>query len=202
MRTKTFSDKEAWFAGRIGKISGSRIKELSTQKKDGSKPIGYYRFLADLLAKPDYSEENPMARGTRLEPEAVARFEKETGKNVDTSLVIWEHEDDPRIAVSPDGFISSTEAVEVKCLASEKHLEAQDNQKITTEYKMQATQYFVVNSKLKTLYFCFYDPRLIALDFFYIKVDRKEIAKDIDDQLALQKSLLADADAFINKHTF
>lgn len=202
MKTKHFSDKESWLANRIGKVTGSRLKELMTKPTNGKKSIGYYRFIADLLRKPDYSEENPMARGNRLEPEAIAKFEEATGKTVDPSLVTWEHDDDPRIAVSPDGFIGATEAVEVKCLGSEYHLQAWDCKEVPKDYKEQSIQYFVVNPKLKILYFCFYDPRLIALDFFFLTIKREDAAEEIKGQLEFQKELLASADQFINQHTF
>lgn len=202
MKSRSFKDKEAWFAGRIGLMTGSRIKNLMAKPKDGKRPMEYYEFVADLLRKPDYSEENPMARGSRLEPEAIARFEKETGKKVDTSLVIWENDEDSRIAVSPDGIIGNTEAAEVKCLESKHHLKMWDDQTVPTEYRKQAIQYFAVHSELETLYFCFYDPRLIALDFFFLEVKRKEIEEEIATQLEFQKNLLKEVDAFVNQHTF
>jgi hypothetical protein len=49
-----------------------------------------------------------MDRGKRLEDEAIERFAKETGKKVNTDLVLWMRDDDENIAVSPDGSIGKT----------------------------------------------------------------------------------------------
>jgi len=130
--------------------------------------------------------ENVMDRGIRLEEEALKRFEKEISRKVDSSLVLWISEDDENIAVSPDGMIGKTEAVEIKCLNSATHIEAWLTQKIPKEHYFQIIQYFIVNLKLKTLYFVFYDPRIPAKDFFYFTIKRKEVEADVKKYKALQ----------------
>ena len=88
---------------------------------------------------------------------------------------------------SPDGLIGKTEGVEVKCLNSASHIEAWLTQKIPSEYYFQTIQPFIVNPKLKTLYFCYYDPRIPAKDFFYITIERDEetIAKYKERELKI-----------------
>lgn len=157
----------------------------------GARKIGSYQLVAESIlgSAALAEEENQMERGTRLEPEAIERFRKETGKKVDASLLLWMREDDERIASSPDGQIGKTAAVEAKCLSAARHVEAKLTGKIPKDYEPQARQYFVVNEKLKTLYFVFFDPRFpTGLDFFYIELHRKDIQAEIDELIEYQRA--------------
>jgi len=195
MKILKFENKESWMLARRGKITGSRLKDIVVKRGTGYK-LGYYELIAERLAiSPD--NEDPMARGTRLEPEAIERFKKETGKKVNTDLVIWTHEENESIAVSPDGTIGKTEAVECKCLSSARHLEAFLTQTVPSEYEMQATQYFIVNEKLKKLYLVFYDPRIQSKDYFVLELKREELKEDIAQYLEYQKNILLEVDKIV-----
>ncbi|MBP6980104.1 YqaJ viral recombinase family protein [Candidatus Curtissbacteria bacterium] len=200
MKISKFKDKESWLEARKTKITGSRLKDIVVKRGTGQK-IGYYELIAERLALPGTGQD-PMERGIELEGEAIERFAKETGKKVDTSLVIWMRDDNESIAISPDGFIGTTEAVEVKCLASARHIEALLTGELPTEYEMQAYQYFIVNDKLKTLYFCFYDPRLSVKDFFFKTIKRSEVQEKIDEYLEYQKKILAEVNTIVNQLSF
>lgn len=200
MKTIAFETREEWLEARRGKITGSRLKDIVMKRGNGHK-MGFYELIAERLAvAPD--EENPMDRGLRLEEEAMARFVKETGKKVDTSLVIWAREDNESIAVSPDGFIGKNEAVEVKCLSSASHIKTWLTKKVPDDYEMQRLQYFIVNEKLTKLYFAFYDPRIPCKDFFVFEIKREEVQQEIDEYLAFEKSILLEVDEVVNELTF
>ncbi|MFN3658157.1 MAG: YqaJ viral recombinase family protein [Pseudolabrys sp.] len=209
MKSLRYESKEEWLAARRGKITGSRLKDIIVKRGTGKK-IGFYELIAERLGIPADTDENPMDRGTRLEPEAIARFEAETGKKVDTSLVLWMREDSDHIAVSPDGFIETgkgkkkaiTEAVETKCLGSARHIEAYLTQEIPDEYKMQALQYFIVNDKLETLHFVFFDPRLVSKDYFVIPVHRAAVQEEVDSYLEYQHATLAEVEAIVTQLSF
>jgi predicted phage-related endonuclease len=203
MKVIKFEDREAWLAGRLGKVTGSRAGDVGV-KKNGDYKKGFYELIAEKVAIPDEEEvpKNPMDRGTYLEPIALERFAKETGKKVDPSLVIWMRDDNENIAVSPDGTIGKTEVVETKCLSSASHLEAWITKKIPAEYEEQYIQYFVVNDKLKKLYFTFYDPRIPAKDFFYFEVDRKDIEDKIAESLDNQMIILEEVQKYIKQLSF
>jgi hypothetical protein len=190
MKIKKYNDEESWLDGRLGKVTGTRLKDLIVKR--GTKPKkGFYEIIAERVAIPA-SDENVMDRGHRLEIDAIERFSKETGKKVNTDLVIWEREDNPDIAISPDGYIGKTkitEAVEVKCLNSASHIEAYLTKEIPSEYEYQKLQYFIVNDDLKTLYFTFYDPRM-PKDFFYFTVRRAELEDKIKEYLELERETL------------
>lgn len=185
---------------RRGKIGGTRLKDVVTLRGNGRK-IGFYELIAERIAvEPD--DENPMERGNRLEQEALAFFEDETGKAVEDDLLIWEREDNPGIYVSPDGVIGETEAVEVKCLSSARHIEAWITKEVPKEFNFQTLQYFIVNSKLKMLYLVFYDPRIPAKPFFFLTIKREEVQDDVDKYLEYQQKMLEEVDNYVAELTF
>lgn len=191
IKIKTFKNEADWLEARRGKITGTRLGDL-VDKKGGGKKIGFYETLAERIAIPATGE-NPMDRGKRIEVEALERFEKETKKKVNKDLVMWEHEEYPDIAISPDGFIGKTkitEACEVKCLNSARHLEALLTGGIPSEYQYQVLQYFIVNPDLKKLYFIFYDPRIPNKDMFYHTVNRKDKVSEIEALFEIEKKAL------------
>lgn len=200
MKTLKFENKDDWMLARRGKITGSRLKDILV-KRGGGRKKGFYELIAERIAlQPD--SENPMDRGTRLEDIAIERFRKETGKKVDTTMIIWEREDNPDIAVSPDGVINKTEAVEVKCLNTASHIEALLTQQIPSEYEDQVTQYFIVNDNLKKLYFIFYDPRMTVKDFFFYEIKRSDLSEKITEYLEYQKNVLAEVEQIVKDLTF
>jgi predicted phage-related endonuclease len=210
MKTLKFETRDEWLFGRIGKITGTRLKDIVVKRGTGKK-IGYYELIAERLGVPPDGE-NPMERGARLEAEAIERFIVETGKNVDTSLVIWTRDDNENIAISPDGIVSEEEAVEVKCLSSARHIEALLTNSIPDEYEYQVLQYFIVNENLKTLNVVCYDPRFVALyastgskkqlDFFVIEVKRESLTEQITEYLEYERKTLAEVEQIVNQLTF
>lgn len=197
MKTLKFEDTATWKEARRGRITGSRLKDILV-KRGTEKKIGYYELIAERLGLPA-DDEDPMERGTRLEPEAIILFEQETGNKVDSSRIIWVREDNENIAISPDGHFNNEEdAVEAKCLASSRHIEAYLTKKIPKDYIPQAIQYFAVNDNLKRLHFAFYDPRLLAKPFFIITIERHMIEKEIAEALAYQRDTLAEVVRDIN----
>lgn len=201
MIIQKFENELDWKAARLGKITGSRLKDIVVKRGTGKKK-GFYELIAERIGFPA-DDEKPMDRGHRLEEEAIDRFIQATEKKVDVSLVIWSREEDPSIAISPDGMVVSenadvTEAVEVKCLASASHIEALLTQEIPDEYHYQVLQYFVCNDKLEKLHFCFYDPRLKVKDFFIIEVTRDQLLSEIETMLISQRETLAEVETVVN----
>ena len=201
MKTLSFETKEDWFAARLRKITGSRLKDIVVKRGTGKK-LGYYELIAERLATEPEDDESPMDRGARLEGEAMVRFAKETGKKVDTSLVLWTRDDNENIAVSPDGFIGKKEAVEVKCLSSALHIKAWLTKEVPDEYEMQVIQYFCVNEDLETLYVAFYDPRISVKDFFYLEIKRKDVQEKVTEYLEYQKVVLDEVEKIVVELSF
>lgn len=201
MKQLRFESRDEWLAYRRGKITGSTLKDIVVKRGTGKK-LGSYELIAARLGLPA-DDENAMLRGQRLEPEALAMFTEKTGKKLDTSLIIWERDDDESIAVSPDGVVAGEiEAVETKCLGSAKHIEAWVTQKIPDDFQFQKLQYFIVNEQLEILYFVFYDPRLIAMPYFVIEVKREDVEKEVAEYLEYQRKELEWVNEIVNKLTF
>lgn len=204
-------EREEWLYERRGKITGSRLKDVVAKRGNGKK-IGFYELIAERLGLPPEDDENQMERGSRLESDAIDRFIAETSKEVDKSLILWTRDDNESIAISPDGVVSETEAVEAKCLSSARHIEAYLTKKIPDEYEMQAIQYFIVNDKLETLHFVFYDPRFAMftdpasptnkLDYFTITIKRADAQAQVEEYLVYQRKLIAEVNEIVNQLTF
>jgi len=203
MKVKKFSNddagREEWLGYRLGKITGSRLRDVIV-KRGTKQKIGFFKIIAERVALPP-TDENRMDRGTRLEDEAIARFEKETGKKVNSDLVMWQRSDYPDIAISPDGSIGKTQAIEVKCLASELHIQAWYNKEIPSDYDEQVIQYFVCNDSLKVLYFVMYDPRM-PKDYLCFEVQRKDVQEEVKFHLEYQITMLKEIERVTNELTF
>ncbi len=199
MKIKNYQNKEEWLNARLCKITGSRLKDLVVKRGNGKKK-GFYELIAERISTiPD--GENPLERGNRLETIALARFEQETGKKVDMSLVLWQRDDNEDIAVSPDGVVNMEEACEVKCLSSASHIEAYLTHTIPSEYELQTKQYFIVNDELQTLNVIFYDPRVLVKDYFVLTVHRHEIEEEIAEYLQYQIDTLAEVEEIVKQLT-
>lgn len=197
MQIKRYETKEDWELDRVGRITGSKLKGLIT-KRGTSKKIGFWKLVADRLAIPDSVEINPMERGIELEEFAIKKFEKQTGKKVDASLVMWQRDENDNIAISPDGYTKDLkEAIEVKCLGSAYHIEALFTQVVPKNYEDQILQYFIVNDELERLYMVFYDPRLLCKQFFYLTVERDQ--KKVEEYLELERQMLLEINDIVKE---
>lgn len=203
MKTLKYKTEEEWLEGRKGRIGSSRLGSMFS-KRDKKPLKSFYEVIAERVALPA-TDENVMDRGHRLEDEAVRRFNEETGKSFSRNLIIWTRDDNEYISASPDATPEEveipTEAAEIKCLNSASHIEAWLTKEVPKDYREQGIQYFIVNEKLETLYFCFYDPRM-PKDFFYITIKREDVAEEIAEFLALQQMALAQIEDIISQLTF
>jgi putative phage-type endonuclease len=201
MKITKYDDREEWMEARKTKITGSSVKDLII-KRGSAKKMGFYELIAERLVVAEDGLESPMDRGNRLESIAVDIFTEDTGKGVITDLVIWTRDENERIAISPDGYMEDLkEAVEVKCLASANHIKTYLTKEVPSEYEDQVIQYFVVNSDLETLYFVLYDPRVSVKPYFYLTINRADIAPKIEKYLADETLALKEIDAIIEELT-
>lgn len=204
MKTLSYETREEWLEDRKGRITGSKMKDILSKRNPEIKKKGFYQLIADRIAT-DANGQRPIDRGHECEGEALARFASETGKKLDTSLVIWVSDDNENIAYSPDGFVKGkkiTEAIECKCLDSANHIEAFLTQTIPSEFEEQKVQAFVVNPDLKTLYFVFYDSRVMCKDYFVIECHRKDLQEKIDEFMEYEKNVLEEVEKIVNSLTF
>lgn len=194
---------DEWLELRKGKIAGTTLGEIYSKR--GGRKLGFYQVIAERLSL-DPDEENRMDRGIRLEDEACEMFELKTKKKI-THVGLCVSDLNPAIINSPDGLIENkkgkfTEAIEVKCLSPARHLQAVIENKIPDEFESQKIQYFVVNESLKTLYFIFYDPRVITVPYHVIEVHRKDIESTIEFFKTFQLERLQEIDKIVEDLSF
>lgn len=201
MKTLKFEDKAEWLEARKTRITGSRLKDIVVLR-GSEKKQGFWELLAERLQIPDGEDENAMQRGTDLESEAIKAFEAAEGKTVSTDLIIWTRDDNESIAISPDGYIGETEAVECKCLASARHLEAYFTKKVPKDYWFQVLQYFIVNEKLEELHFVMYDPRIPQKPYFKITIDRSTVEDEVELYKAYQTKVIEEVNELANQLSF
>lgn len=193
----TFENDTDWLEFRKAKIMGTKLKDIVTKRGNSTK-VGVYQLIADRLAVED--NEDPMARGHRLEEEAIGHLSDLTGKEFITDLVVISRDDNPNLAWSPDGYSKDLKfAAEVKCLRSALHIQAVIENKIPDEYKEQSIQPFIVCDELETLYFTFYDPRIASRPLHVIEVNRDDVQKDIDFYKEYENKTLQFVDAWVEQ---
>lgn len=201
-RLSLIQNTEEWLEWRRGKITGSRLNDIIVKRGTGRK-LGFYEVLAERLSiVTDSDNEDAMERGHELEERALDAFAETTGKQVIKDCGVWVSDENEHVAISPDGEISETEAVEVKCLSSARHLQAYFEKEIPSEYEAQAMQYFIVNEKLEQLYFVFFDPRIPAKPMHYITIDRSEWTDTIETYKAYEQEALQDIAQKVAELTF
>ncbi len=186
-----------WHHIRKGKITGTTLKAIMGTPKARQEAI--YELIGERLTlgvETDY--ENAMDRGLRLENEAITAFEFETGKQVEKTG-FCEDENNAMICNSPDGLIGKDEAIEIKCMGAKNHVKMWLTNKIPNEYEAQTLQYFVVNDKLKKLYFVAYNPDIPLHPLHTIEFKREDIAEDIAKARSLQEKFLLEVEAEMAK---
>jgi putative phage-type endonuclease len=186
-----------WSQIRKGKITGTTLKAIMGTPKARQEAI--YDIIAERLSvgvSTDY--ENPMDRGTRLEPEAITVFEFETG--IQTELIGFaEHDDNTHIGNSPDRMVKDddTLAVEVKCPLGKNYVKLWLTNEVPDEYEHQVIQYFAVNEQLQKLYFVGYNPDIKIHPLHIIEVTRESLGDKIQIALEKQTEFLLEVDAIL-----
>jgi predicted phage-related endonuclease len=194
-----------WLEYRLGKISGSKLKDIITIRGT-EKKVGFYQLAADRLALIEETDEQARDRGHRLEEEAIEELNKKLNKNFVSDVGIWISDKNPDLIVSPDGGLEDkgkyTKAAEVKCLKAALHIKAFEEQKIPSKYNFQVLQYFIVNEDLEELYFCLYDPRIKSKPFHYLLVTRQELQPEIDKWFEYELNVVKEINEIVERWAF
>lgn len=193
---------DEWHEFRLGKITGTILGDVYSKR--GGRKIGFYQLIADRLGlEPD--DENRMDRGLRLEDEAIAIFEEQSGLKVEQDGVCVSDFSD-QVINSPDGLIKKdgkyVGAIEIKCISPARHLQAIIEEKIPADFESQVVQYFIVNDDLETLYFIFYDPRVTCKPYYCISVTREEIKDKIEFFKEWQINTLKEINEIVEELSF
>lgn len=118
---------DAWKAQRIGKVTASRIADLTAKTKTGW-GASRANYMAALIAERLTGEamvtftNAAMVHGTETEPLARAAYEFMRDCEV-TSAGFVDHPKIPMTGASPDGFVGDAGLVEFKCPQTATHLD-------------------------------------------------------------------------------
>lgn len=187
---------DAWKQLREGKLTGTKIGSIYAKSRkadevfDYSKHlIGFYELLAERLTDSD-DLSSGIERGKELESEALRVASDELGIEFVQGNV-WEL--DENHIESPDGYTKDLKiAIEIKCLASSRHIQAIYEDRPPTEYRTEYANYFLVNQKLEALVVFIYDPRFINpnLRSHYWFVYKKDLEAEIKALKQVKKLVL------------
>lgn len=212
-------NSEEWLEYRKGKSGGSAFGKMYKVNGRTNSELRdqFFTMLAERVARPmtpnDYMDRVPegvafswAVRGHILEPEAAKAFELKTGKVLEDGKV-WASDYDPSSYVSPDRVIKGSdgkirEAVEIKCLSSEKVLKVwwdkkhlEENQSDfwaipSNEYKAQVLKYFMINDDLETVYWVVYTDLIPKLELQILEIKRLDVISWIEDARMVEKHYL------------
>lgn len=179
-----------WFMLRLGKVTGSRLKEVFAA--DNLKLVD--ELIAEQLTEQwedsDYVSD-AMQRGVDEEPNALDLYEQ----LYDVKLIrggFIQCEMFPLLGYSPDGRVGEIGGVEVKCPTSKKHVQYLRQAKLPNDYKWQVLGSFIINPKLQWYDFMSYDPRVSQRPYFIHRTLREDVLADIN-------KAVADLTKFFNK---
>jgi len=135
---------EEWIAARLGRVTGSRVKDVMTKGR-GKEPSATRRnYMMELLCErltgrpsgPDLSRNAAVQRGTELEPMARAAYELYSEADVDeVGLII--HPAIAGMGASPDGVVGAAGLLEIKCPHTATHIATLQSGKHDPQYEWQ-----------------------------------------------------------------
>jgi putative phage-type endonuclease len=190
-----------WEQLRKTHLTGTMVKSIMGTAN--ARQDAFYEAIANRLTtgvESDDGYENPMDRGIRLEPDAVAAFEFQTGKSIE-SVGFCKSDENDAIAQSPDGYVketNDTEAVEIKCMGGKNHVRFWLTNEIPKEYFWQVVQYFVVNNDLLKLHFVGYNPNIPVHSLHVVTVERVDILSFIVKSREEQEKFINEVNAMLS----
>ncbi len=185
-----------WFDARFGKVTGTRLQSAVGAKWDARKSCWKYgdvkvqnTLMYELVAERtsaneiDDSKSKAMERGNELEPFAVKSASDERELEFITCGMLVS-DDVENFAISPDAIHEKDGIVigglETKCPNGKKHIEYIINDELPREYFFQVIAPFVMSDDVQWWDFASYDDRNYNRELFIIRVEREDVAEDVE----------------------
>lgn len=170
----------AWFAARLGRLTGSRAADMLATIKSGEAAARRdlrTQLVCERLTK-SLQEETfvnaAMQRGIDLEPMAFAAYEARTGQMAQRSGFL--RHDGWMAGCSLDGHVGVFEGIlEVKCPKSATHLRYLRGGSVPSDYLPQITHNLWVSGAEWCDFLSFDDRFQPALQTFLIRVRRQDV---------------------------
>ena len=177
---------EAWYQARLGRITGTRFKNLMSKESTAS----YQDLITDLACEiitgkaEDTYINDLMQHGIDTEPVARKEYEAIFGIEVKQAGFIIPDEDHPYydwIGISPDGIVDEG-MIEIKCPKMSTHLEYIESGSLPSEYRYQVQgQLFVTGFK-----YCDFMSFVEGMKPFIMRVyPDTELFKEFDLKLSI-----------------
>lgn len=188
-----------WLASRAGKVTASMISAVLMKPETA----GYRDYQAQLVAeiltgKPQGSDYTNAAMqfGTETEPLARSAYEAETGFSVD-EVGLCIHPTIDRAGASPDGLVSNSGLVEIKCPKVATHLAYLIAGVVPAGYKNQMMWQMACTGRDWCDFVSFRPDLPEHLQLFLIRFHRDQ--KEIDKLETAVNAFLATVDEMIKK---
>ena len=190
MTGKLIQGSDEWLAARVGKVTASRIADLTAKTKSGW-GAGRKNYMAELIAErltgaaANNFTNSAMQWGTETEPLARSAYEFETDLDV-VEVGLVSHPTIKNSAASPDGLVNEDGGVEIKCPNTATHIDTLLNEKIPDKYIKQM-QWQMACTGRRWCDFVSFDPRLGARLSLFIK----RVARDDKLIIELEMAVVA-----------
>jgi putative phage-type endonuclease len=194
---------EEWKQQRLGKVTASRIADVTAKIKSGW-GASRNNYMAELLVErltgvaPDAFINDAMRWGTEQEPLARAAYEFMRDCTVDPVGFV-DHPQIPMTGASPDGLIGGGGLVEIKCPQTATHIETLQGASVPAKYIGQIQWQLACTGRAWCDWVSF-DPRMpAAMQLFVQRVERDD--KFISELEKTVTEFLAELDAKIESLT-
>lgn len=169
-----------WHALRCGKVTASRIVDVTRKIKSGGYSADRANYLAELVLERLTGEptvgfvSQDMIEGTLREPDARAEYELRKRCEVQ-QIGFVDHPTIPMSGASADGFVGADGLVEFKCPKAATHLGYLNAGVIPNEYMPQITWNFACNPGRKWCDFVSYHPKFpAAMQLLVVRTPRDD----------------------------
>lgn len=187
--TDIIQGSSEWFAVRCGKVTASRVADLTARTKTGW-GASRANYMAELISErltgvpaPSYSNA-AMQWGTEREPNARSVYEFLHSCEV-VQIGFVEHPHIQDSGASPDGLIGDDGLVEIKCPNTATHIETLLGGKVPEKYITQM-HWQMACADRRWCDFVSFDPRMPAsMRLFVKRVEREdELVKSLEKSVA------------------
>lgn len=169
-----------WLRLRVGKITGTRLKDLMAKDNLGLIDEMIAENVSGLVENSFVSP--AMELGIIREPIARQLYE-ETSNNKVIEVGFITSDKFDFVGCSPDGLIKEDEnyigGLEIKCPGIKSHVKYLRQQQIPNEYKYQVYNYFLCADTIQWLDFVSYCPEFKNKPLFIHRITREEIEQEL-----------------------